>query len=141
MSSSKETAVQSTSLDVDPQEQSSTGFSSKSAVEHGAPEVVETNAEASAAGGEKKSWRSKFSYFMTKDFWFILTLGQILAICITGTNTLTTLLVDQGTSIPAFQTFFNYVLLNIIYTSFTWYRYGFRKWGRMVVKDGWKCMY
>jgi solute carrier family 35 protein F1/2 len=65
--------------------------------------------------------------------------SQILALSITSTNTFTSLLVGQGTSIPAFQTFFNYVLLNIIYTSYTLYSYGFRKWYRLLLKDGWKC--
>ncbi|KAF2497739.1 DUF914-domain-containing protein [Lophium mytilinum] len=44
----------------------------------------------------------------------------------------------QGTSIPAFQTFFNYVLLNIVYTGWTLYKYGFKKWGQIVFKDGWR---
>lgn len=48
-------------------------------------------------------------------------------------------MVIQGTSIPAFQTFFNYVLLNLIYTSYTIYSYGFGGWLRMLKKDGWKC--
>ena len=64
--------------------------------------------------------------------------SQVLAVCITGTNTLTSLLANKGTSIPAFQTFFNYVLLNIVYTGYTIYRYGFKKWAKLLVKDGWK---
>jgi len=44
----------------------------------------------------------------------------------------------KGTSIPAFQTFFNYVLLNAVYTSITLYRYGFKKWGKLILKDGWR---
>ena len=58
--------------------------------------------------------------------------------CITGTNTLSSLLSNEGTSIPAFQSFFNYVLLNIIYTSYTLYKYGFKKWTRLILKDGWR---
>jgi len=87
---------------------------------------------------QKLTWRDRFAFFKTKDFWFILCLGQILAICITGTNTLTTLLADEGNSIPAFQTLFNYILLNIIYTGYTLYKYGWRKWVQLCVKDGWK---
>lgn len=113
------------------------------ALQHGDPEFVEQSPErAPVDSGDslvKKTWRSKFAFFRTKEFWFILLLGQILAICITGTNTLTTLLVIEGTSIPAFQTFFNYVLLNLIYTSYTIYKYGFKKWGQLILKDGWKC--
>lgn len=63
---------------------------------------------------------------------------QILALCITGSNTFSGLLAGEGTSIPAFQTFFNYVLLNLVYTSYTIYKYGFKKWGQMLLKDGWR---
>jgi solute carrier family 35, member F1/2 len=110
--------------------------SGQASPDHGSPEVLGLSADSAP---KPKSWRDRVAYLLTKDFWFILCLGQILAICITGTNTLTTLLVIEGTSIPAFQTLFNYVLLNIIYTGYTFYRYGFRKWAKMVAKDGWKC--
>lgn len=63
---------------------------------------------------------------------------QVLALCITATNTFSTLLVIKGTSIPAFQTLFNYVLLALIYTSYTIYSYGFRKYLRLLLVDGWK---
>lgn len=108
--------------------------------EHGAPEVlgrVNGNAQ-SDRDGDKLTWAQKMRFFKTREFWFILALGQILALCITGTNTLTSLLFFEGTSIPAFQSFFNYVLLNIIYTSFTIYKYGFGGWRKMLYKDGWK---
>ncbi|KXT04210.1 hypothetical protein AC578_76 [Pseudocercospora eumusae] len=80
----------------------------------------------------------RFSYLKRKQFWFILVLSQALAVTITGTNTLSTLLSMEGTSIPAFQTLFNYVLLNIIYTSLTIYKYGFKGWLKLMYKDGWK---
>jgi solute carrier family 35, member F1/2 len=135
--------VRATSVDL--------GSSSSRSPVHGSPEVIAdtdrdgkdiltTNADAEVEdSNKKKTWREHLAFFRTRDFWFILALGQVLAICITGTNTLTTLLVIQGTSIPAFQTLFNYVLLNAVYTSYTIYKYGFKKWGRMVLKDGWKC--
>lgn len=63
---------------------------------------------------------------------------QVLSLCLTGTNTLSSLLAQAGTSLPAFQVLLNYLLLNIIYTSITVYRYGFRKWATMVVRDGWR---
>lgn len=44
----------------------------------------------------------------------------------------------MGTNIPAFQTFFNYVLLNIIYTSYSLYKYGFKGWAQLVWRDGWR---
>ncbi|KAI9822968.1 MAG: hypothetical protein M1826_000301 [Phylliscum demangeonii] len=90
-----------------------------------------------AAGPETPPHRW-YAYFKTKDFWFILLLGQVLALATTATNTFTSLLVQEGTSIPAFQTFFNYVLLNAVYTSYTIYRMGVRKWMRLLVRDGWK---
>ncbi|KAL8782101.1 MAG: hypothetical protein Q9213_005712 [Squamulea squamosa] len=108
---------------------------------HAPPEVTGTNEETAAVTtvedveASKKGW---FAYFKTREFYIVLVLGQILALCITSTNTFSSLLVGQGTSIPAFQTFFNYVLLNILYTSFTLYRYGFSRWGRLLLKDGWK---
>lgn len=63
---------------------------------------------------------------------------QILALCITGTNTFSTLLVNKGSSIPAFQTLFNYVLLTIIYTTYTIYNYGFQKYFKLLWVDGWR---
>lgn len=103
---------------------------------HGVPEVIGVNGDGNVAVGKSK--RKWFNYLKTKDFWIVLFLGQVLSLCITSTNTFSQLLSTQGTSIPAFQTFFNYVLLNIVYTSYTWYKYGFKKWGQMVLKDGWR---
>lgn len=80
----------------------------------------------------------RFSYLRTKQFYIVLLLSQILAISQTGTNTLTTLLQQAGTSIPAFQNLFNYVLLILIYTSLTLYKYGFKKWLRLLWTDGWR---
>ncbi|KAF2966900.1 hypothetical protein GQX73_g6663 [Xylaria multiplex] len=88
-----------------------------------------------ALEGSKVRW---YSYLKTRDFWFVLIVGQILALAITTTNTFSSLLVQHNTSIPAFQTFFNYVLLTLIYFTFTVYRYGFRKMGGILWRDGWK---
>lgn len=140
MSSNKEsetTAVRATSIDYG----SSAGASSSmKPLQHGEPEIVTSAADAEGVSPPrgKKSWSEKLAYFRTKEFWFTLLLGQFLAVCITGTNTMSSLLVEQGTSIPAFQSFFNYVLLNLVYTSITLYRYGLKGWARMVWKDGWK---
>jgi solute carrier family 35 protein F1/2 len=100
-----------------------------------------------------------FQYIKTKQFWLTMLIGQgeshvprdarrsdllttspVLAICITSTNTLSSLLNEEGTSIPAFQSFFNYVLLNLVYTSYTIYQYGFKGWARLVVRDGWRFL-
>lgn len=79
-----------------------------------------------------------FKFITTWRFWVILILGQILSWCIVSTNTLTQYLSLAGANIPAFQSLFNYALLGIIYTSWTLYKYGFKKWARLVLKDGWK---
>ncbi|KAF2819345.1 DUF914-domain-containing protein [Ophiobolus disseminans] len=92
-------------------------------------EVLEHDAQT------KGRW---FQYVKTKQFWITLLLGQVLAICLTSTNTLSSLLAAEGTSIPAFQTLFNYVLLNLIYTSYTIYKYGFKRWARLCVFEGWR---
>lgn len=118
---------------------SSMEFPSATAPKHGIAELVEeTDTSPARSLDEKGSFLDKLAFFKTWDFWVILILGQFLAISITGTNTLTSLLANDGTSIPAFQTLFNYVLLNIMYTGYTWYRYGLKKWSRIVLKDGWK---
>ncbi|KAL2395160.1 putative solute carrier family 35 member [Exophiala dermatitidis] len=134
-------AVRATSIDYGRDHDSygpSTGSSGQAPLHHGSAEVVDTSPDGVEEEKRQNSWRTKLAYFKTRDFWFILILGQILAICITGTNTLTTLLANEGTNIPAFQTLFNYVLLNLIYTSYTIYKYGFRKWTQLILRDGWK---
>ncbi|GAA5926954.1 uncharacterized protein JCM15063_000416 [Sporobolomyces koalae] len=69
---------------------------------------------------------------------FCLLAGQALSLCITATSTLTTELGMHGWAMPTFQTFFVYFFLNLFYTSYTIYRYGFKAWGKMVISDGWK---
>ncbi|KAF8456524.1 solute carrier family 35 member SLC35F1/F2/F6 [Terfezia claveryi] len=79
-----------------------------------------------------------FSFFQTKRFWLVLFIGQILALCNTGSSTFSTLLSINGTSIPAFQNIFVYILLCLVFTSYTLYEYGPRKYGQMLFKEGWK---
>ncbi|KAI0599474.1 solute carrier family 35 member F1 [Biscogniauxia sp. FL1348] len=79
-----------------------------------------------------------YSYLTTADFWIVLLVGQVLALCITATNTFSSLLANLGTSIPAFQTVFNYVLLSLIYMPYTIYTYGPKKFGSILLRDGWK---
>ncbi|KAE8148581.1 hypothetical protein BDV25DRAFT_15794 [Aspergillus avenaceus] len=98
---------------------------------------VDSGSEAPADQIDKQK-KGFLAYFKTKEFYIILILGQILAITNTATSTFSTLLSEKGTSIPAFQTFFNYVLLNIIFTPYTVYRYGIKGWFQMVYKRGWK---
>ncbi|TVY52706.1 putative solute carrier family 35 member, partial [Lachnellula suecica] len=97
------------------------------------PEVLEHGIEALESKG--KVW---YAYLKTRDFWIVLAIGQILALCITATNTFSTLLVNKGTSIPAFQTLFNYVVLTALYTTYTIYKYGWKKYFKLLLVDGWK---
>ncbi|KAK5730901.1 hypothetical protein LTR15_000839 [Elasticomyces elasticus] len=111
---------------------------------HGAVEMVsgadpaqQSPLETTAAEMEAKKG-GRFAFVKTRSFWIVLGLSQALAITQTGTNTLSTLLAMAGTSIPAFQSLFNYVLLTLIYGSITIYKYGFKGWLRMIYQDGWK---
>lgn len=79
-----------------------------------------------------------WSYFTTAEFYLVLLLGQVLALCITSTNTFSSFLVEEGTNIPAFQSVFNYILLFLIWFPVVMYRYGFRKWAKILLRDGWK---
>jgi solute carrier family 35 protein F1/2 len=78
---------------------------------HGAVELVDTDSTdqppIQTTVAELDRSKGRFGYFKKRQFWIVLLLSQALAITITGTNTLTTLLQDEGTSIPAFQTLFN----------------------------------
>ncbi|KAF3912453.1 hypothetical protein ABW20_dc0103724 [Dactylellina cionopaga] len=91
--------------------------------------------EDASSLGTKKSF---LGFYTSKRFWITLVIGQFLALCITSTNTFTTLLFQSGTSFPAFQSFINYCLLNLCYTGFTIYKVGFKGWLKIVWKDGWK---
>lgn len=103
---------------------------------HGPVRMTDDSVETGIPASTEKP--SRFAYFKTRRFWIVLFLSQFLAVALTGTNTFTALLAGGGTSIPAFQTLFNYILLNIVYTSFTIYKLGFKAWVRLVVFEGWK---
>lgn len=110
----------------------------------GAPEspgAAETNEAVSTALHQIEArsvhW---YSYLATADFWLVVLIGQVLALCITGTNTFTSLLSNLNTNIPAFQTMFNYLLLTLVYLPITLYYHGFQKWRSIVFHDGWKYL-
>lgn len=106
-----------------------------------AHDVSDSDETAAVAAGLSKIEAKNvhwYSYFTTYDFWLILALGQFLCLANTATSTFTTFLANYGTSIPAFQSLFNYVLLSIVYVPYMFYRYGPRKVWRIIVTDGWK---
>ncbi|KAH8706010.1 DUF914 domain membrane protein [Talaromyces proteolyticus] len=77
-------------------------------------------------------------YMKTRDFWLLILLGQVIALADISSSTFSSLLSLEGTSMPAFQTLWNYVLLNLVYTGITLYKYGFKKWFKMLYTDCWK---
>lgn len=81
-----------------------------------------------------------WSYLTTSDFWIIVAIGQVLALCITATNTFTTFLANAKTNIPAFQTVFNYILLFLVYTTVMLVRDGPGAWWRAARTDGWRYL-
>lgn len=124
--------------------QSSTGESSDS--HHGAVELVNsgsnndgnTTQPTNTVAAFEAARSGRFSFLRSRQFYVVLLISQALAVAITGTNTLSSLLVEEGASFPALQTLFNYVLLSLIYTSFTIYKYGFKGWCKLIWKDGWR---
>ncbi|KAK6434201.1 hypothetical protein LTR95_009618 [Oleoguttula sp. CCFEE 5521] len=117
-------------------------LAARSANQHGAVEMLDSNPSnhnAALNTDELEAPKAgRFAFLKTKQFYFVLALSQALAIAVTGTNTLSTLLSIAGTNIPAFQTLFTYILLTLIYTSWTIYKYGPTGWAKMVFKDGWR---
>ena len=113
-------------------------IASVSGVDRTPSEVEGDNVPDDVGVPPQRKKEAPFGFIITWRFWAILVLGQILSWCIVSTNTFTEYLSLDGANIPAFQTLFNYVLLNVVYTAWTWYKYGFKKWGLLVWKDGWK---
>lgn len=88
-----------------------------------------------------------FEFVKTKEFWLVVFLGQIISLCLTSTNTMTSIMGDptsvapndNGTAaFPLFQNLFHYAFLALIYLPYSMYRYGFRRFGRICIYDGWK---
>ena len=95
--------------------------------------------EKSAEVDEKSD--SKFSFIFTKKFLIILLLGQFLSLCITATTVTTQELVLEGVNFPTFQSCLNYLVLNVIYTTITIWKEGWRGWLKILRKRGWMCKY
>ncbi|KAJ2915450.1 hypothetical protein MD484_g4940, partial [Candolleomyces efflorescens] len=96
-------------------------------------------------------WSSSSAFFSSfgarwKSLWtrrFVLSLlaGQLVSLCITCTNVTTTELVNRGWTLSTSQGFFLYFSLFAIYTPYTIYQYGWKGWGKMILKDGWKYFF
>ncbi|KAF8892085.1 solute carrier family 35 member SLC35F1/F2/F6 [Infundibulicybe gibba] len=81
---------------------------------------------------------ARWSSLWTRRFALSLLSGQIVSLCITCTNVTTTELVNRNWALPTTQTFFLYFSLFAIYTPYTIYQYGFKGWGKLILRDGWK---
>ncbi|KAG8942705.1 hypothetical protein FRC04_003535 [Tulasnella sp. 424] len=92
-------------------------------------------------------WRSVFDRRLVLS----LLAGQLVSLCITCTSVATTSLFQRGFNAPTTQTFFlelihvhvrctapRYFSLFVIYTPYTIYRYGWKGWGKLILRDGWK---
>ncbi|KAI8068459.1 hypothetical protein BC940DRAFT_326077 [Gongronella butleri] len=76
-----------------------------------------------------KTWKQRFEFLKDPKFLRVLLLGQLLSLCITGTNVTTTKLAnDYGLSAPTMQTFLVYALLAIVYNSYALYKRGLKGW-------------
>ncbi|KAG9312980.1 hypothetical protein JVU11DRAFT_6418 [Chiua virens] len=104
-------------------------------------EVVRPSIDYSSFGAWAHSVWARWKSLWTKSFIFSFVAGQVVSLCITVTNVTTTELVSRNWSIPTTQTWFLYFSLFLIYTPYTMYQYGFRGWGRMVLRDGWKYFF
>ncbi|KAK3330674.1 hypothetical protein B0H66DRAFT_71709 [Apodospora peruviana] len=102
--------------------------------------AIDSETEAVEAGLHKLEAKNVhwYAYLLTVDFWTILAIGQVLALCITATNTFSTFLANKNTNIPALQTVFTYTMLTLIYMPITLYHLGFKEWLRVVWRRGWK---
>ncbi|KJZ75839.1 hypothetical protein HIM_04663 [Hirsutella minnesotensis 3608] len=83
------------------------------------PSPPSAETEAASQGLELLQARSTrwYSYLATADFWLVVAIGQVLALCITATNTFTSLLAAARFNAPAFQTLFNYAFLACFYNA------------------------
>ena len=81
------------------------------------------------------------SNLLSKRFLTILLLGQLLSLCITTATIFTTKLAqgDNPVSIPTTQSFLNYFVLGLVYTTVTIYKDGFRGWISMMRRRAVYC--
>ncbi|KAI8344036.1 hypothetical protein BC941DRAFT_342648 [Chlamydoabsidia padenii] len=77
----------------------------------------------------RKTWKDRVAFLKDPQFWKVFFLGQVLSLCITGTNTVTAKLGnDYGVAAPTTQTFLVYACLAIVYNSYAIYKRGIRGW-------------
>ncbi|KAG0232663.1 hypothetical protein BGW41_001753 [Actinomortierella wolfii] len=94
-------------------------------IEQARMQAQETGSISSSKQSSTASWRSRL---LSRKTMVILALGQLLSLCITATSVMTTKLSENQVSIPTTQSFLNYFVLGVVYTSITIYKKGFRGW-------------
>ncbi|KAF9232901.1 DUF914-domain-containing protein [Melanogaster broomeanus] len=80
----------------------------------------------------------RFLSLWTRSFAISIACGQFLSICATSASVFTTELVGRGWILPNTQVFFAYSACFWVFTPYTIYRYGFRGWGNLLLRKGWK---
>ncbi|KAF8939006.1 DUF914-domain-containing protein [Dissophora ornata] len=82
----------------------------------------------------RPTWKERVANLCSLQFLMILLLGQLLSLCITATTIFTTKLAqgDNPVSIPTTQSFLNYLILGLVYTTITIYKEGFRGWIQII---------
>lgn len=88
-----------------------------------------------------KSLGDRAKTIFTRRFLACLIAGQLLSVAITSTSVLTTELIINGWGLPCTQSLFLYFFLNLFYTPFTIYKYGWKAYGKMLLSDGWKYFF
>lgn len=86
------------------------------------------------------SVKARAQAIVTRRFILCVLLGQLLSFSLTTTSVVTTQLGINNWSMPTTQSLFFYFSLNLIYTPYTMYRYGFKAWAGMIWRDGWKYL-
>lgn len=100
-----------------------------------------TSEEAPQEPEEMTKKKRYFTFLKSPRFWLAFFVGQVLSLCITCTNTLTTEMGNAGTSMPLLQNMLNYALLAVVYNPVMWYKYGFKKWFKILVRDSWRFFF
>ncbi|KAK7030723.1 DUF914 domain membrane protein [Favolaschia claudopus] len=96
--------------------------------------------EYTSASAFVTSSARRFRSLWTRRFTLSLLAGQLVSICITATNVITTELVSRNWTLSTTQNLPLYFSLFAIYTPYTIYRYGFVGWCKLTFRDGWKYL-
>ncbi|KAH7108347.1 DUF914-domain-containing protein [Auriculariales sp. MPI-PUGE-AT-0066] len=100
--------------------------------------AVRPKIDYSSAGAFFTSTGRRIASIFTRRFMLSLLAGQVVSMCIVATSVATSQLTMRNFNISTTQSLFHYFCINLTYSSYTIYRYGFAGWFKMVKRDGWK---